>query len=104
MGREEALPSRWHYVPVDPRWSWRALPGKVTTSPPAQESWAQGSGKSGGSSWSVWEGESCTSLKGTAGAQTCSSHLESTAMVLSLKLKKNLKIEDLGGPTWGKAI
>lgn len=37
VGREETLPSRWHYAPVDPRWSWTALPGKVTPSPPACE-------------------------------------------------------------------
>lgn len=62
VGQEETLPSRWHYAPVNPRWTWGALPGHLIFSPPAKEAWAHTSKRSDGSSWSQWEGDSCTLL------------------------------------------
>lgn len=64
VGREEALPSRWHYTPVYPRWNWRAPPGNLIISPPVKETWAHMSKRSDGSSWSQQEGDSYTLLSG----------------------------------------
>lgn len=85
-GREGAVPSRWHYVPVDPRRSWRALPGKGTSNPPAQESGTRGQ-----------EGQvAAPGMCGRVGAahswraQTCFYHGGSTGIVLSIRWKKKI--------------